>query len=183
MDGLQAHISTAKHQIELLEPSTQPVSSAPYCAVPKTSEFEEAKTDKMLNENVIKPARTKWTSLIVLAPKKDGSLQFRVSYQKLNAVTKRDSYPIPRLDKCIDSLGDVTVFSALDTNSEYWQKETDEADCNRTAFSSLHGLDHFVRMAFGLRNVPSTFLRTAEIISSAVKGQFAFVYFDDTALF
>lgn len=51
-------------------------------------------------------------------------------------MTKRDRYPIPRVDECIDSLGDAAVFSTLDANNYYFQIETDEAYRDYTAFTS-----------------------------------------------
>ena len=54
-------------------------------------------------------------------PKKDGKLRFCVDYRRLNTMTVKDSYPLPRMDECIDSLGDASVFTTLDAYSGYWQ--------------------------------------------------------------
>ena len=66
--------------------------------------------DKMLAIDVIEPATSEWAAPVVFAPKKDGLLRFCVDYRRLNAVTVRDSYPIPWMHECIDSLGDAQVF-------------------------------------------------------------------------
>lgn len=110
-------INAAKHRIELNDRNTAPVHSTPYRAGPKTRGFERVKIDKMLVGNIIEPAQTEWASPIVFAPKEDGTLRFCVDYRKLNAVTKRDSSPIPRMEECIESLDQATVFSTLDANS------------------------------------------------------------------
>ena len=78
--------------------------------------MEKKEIDNMLEKGVIEPATTDWASPIVFVPKADGSLRFCVDYRRLNAMTVRDSYPIPRMDECIDSLGSATVFSTLDCN-------------------------------------------------------------------
>ena len=72
--------------------------------------MEKKEIDKMLEKGAIEPATTDWASPIVLAPKLDGSLRFCVDYRRLNAMTVRDSYLIPRMDECIKYLGTATVF-------------------------------------------------------------------------
>ena len=79
----------------------------------------------MLQAGVIEPATSQWASPVVLVPKKDNTLLFCVDYRKLNTVTQRDSYPLPRMDDFIDFLTDVTIFTTLDCNSGYWQFEID----------------------------------------------------------
>ena len=60
--------------------------------------------DDMEENVVIRPSHSPWASLIVLVQKEDGSHQFCVDYQKLNAVTRKDAYPIPRIDDSLDTL-------------------------------------------------------------------------------
>lgn len=67
----------------------------------------------MFDHGVIEPDTAKWACPIVIESKKDGSFRFRVSFRLLNALTKRNTYSIPRMDAYIDSLGDDTVLSTL----------------------------------------------------------------------
>lgn len=138
------HIITTKHQIKLLKPTRRPLHLAPYRIGPKTSKLEKTKIGKMLEENIIEPAQTKWASLIVFAPKKDCTSRIYVDYRKCNVLTKRDSYSIPRTNECIDSLGNTAVFSILDANSGYCRIETDEADRDKTACTFPHRLYPFI---------------------------------------
>jgi hypothetical protein len=73
-------------------------------------------------------------------PKPDGSLRFCVDYRRLNAITVPETYPLPRMDECIDSLGEAVVFTTLDYNSGYWQIPVDPADREKTAFTSHFGV-------------------------------------------
>ena len=133
----------------------------------------------MLRAGVIEPTLTEWASPMFFVPKKDGTMQFCVDYRKLNAVTVRDSYPLLRMDECIDSLGDATVFTTLDCNNGYWQVEIAEKDRDKTTFASHSGLHRFLRMPFGLKNAPATFQRAVDIILYRVKWETALVYLYD----
>ena len=63
---------------------------------------------------MIRPSNSRWASPIVIACKKDGTLQMRVDYRKLNFVTKPDKFPLPRIDDLLDQLGKSKYFSTLD---------------------------------------------------------------------
>ncbi len=86
---------------------------------------------------------------MVVFPKTDGSFRFCVDCRKLNANTIRDSYPIPRMDDCIDSLGEAQLFTTLDCNPGYCQIPMHNGDRNKTAFVSHMGSYRFMRMPFG----------------------------------
>lgn len=181
-DGHLGRISVAKHRIDLMSGST-PVHSAPYRAGPKVREFQRTKINRMFEQEVLESVTTEWAAPIVFAPKKDGIMRFCVDYRRLNAIAQRDSYPIPRIDECIDSLGESTVFSTLDANSGYWKVEIDDRDKDKTAFTSHHGLYRFTRMPFGLKNAPATFQRAMDVIVAPVRWQTALVYLDDIVIF
>jgi len=110
-------------------------------------------------------------------------LRLCVDYRLLNAVSKRDSYPLPRMDECIDSLGEAKVFSTLDCNAGYWQVLIADGDCEKTAFVCHKGAYHYKRMPFGLTNAPATFQRALDIILSGVKWQSCLVYLDYVIVF
>ena len=97
--------------------STKPIHQQPYRAGPTAREHQRKEIDRILQAVVIEPATSEWASLVVLLPKKDKTLRFCVDYRKLNTVTQRDSYPLPRMYECIDFLGDATIFTRLDCNS------------------------------------------------------------------
>lgn len=181
-DGHLGRINIAKHRIEL-EPKSNPVHLAPYRAGPTVREFQVHEIEKMLSKKVNEPAQTEWVAPIVFAPMKDRSLRFWLHYRKLNNLTRRNPYPIPRMDQCIDSLGEATVFSTLNANSGYWQVEIEEHYRNKTPFPSHHNLCSFVRMPFGLKNAPGTFQQTMDVIVACVNWQFALVYLEDIVIF
>ncbi|CAN8062284.1 unnamed protein product [Agarophyton chilense] len=118
--GKLGEISATEHHIDLV-PGSRPISQPPYRAGPRTRQIEEENVSKMLEEGLIKAAQSAWASPVVLGPKPDGSLRFCIDYRKLNAVTVRDTYPLPRMDEFVDSLGEANVFTTLDANSGYWQ--------------------------------------------------------------
>ena len=175
-------INATAHRITL-EPGTRPIRSMPYRQGPAARTFVKKEIDKMLEANVIEPAASEWASPVVLAPKKDGTLRFCVDYRRLNAVTIPDTYPLPRMDDCIDSLGDATIFTTLDANSGYWQLPLDPDDRDKSTFTTFLGTFRFLRMRFGLRNAPATFQRALDIILSGVRWQTCLVYIDDVIIF
>jgi hypothetical protein len=119
--------------IELLKEFQDMFSSGPRRQRPRRlpiKQREEANKliEEMRSQGVIKPSQSPWTSPIVLVKKKDGSKRFCVDYRRLNKVTKRDSYPLPRVDTTLDAINGSSWFSTLDLKSGYWQVRTEESD-------------------------------------------------------
>ena len=180
--GELGEIRTTQHYIDLL-PGSRPVAQQPYRAGPKARELEQREVEKMLQAGVIEPSQSAWASPVVMVPKPDGTLRFCVDYRRLNAMTARDSYPLPRMDECIDSLGLAQIFTTLDCNAGYWQLPVAERDRAKTAFVCHSGLFEYVRMPFGLKNAPASFQRTLDIILSGYKWKSCLVYLDDVIIF
>ena len=74
----------------------------------------------MKQQGIVKPSCSSWASPVVLVPKKDGSTRFCVDYRHLNAVTKKDVYPLPRIVDILDTLGRAKYFTTLDFSAGYW---------------------------------------------------------------
>jgi hypothetical protein len=117
-DGRLGHVHATHHRMEL-KPGAKPVHSHPYRAGPRARKVEAAEVQRMLKAGVIEPSTAEWVSPVVLVPNPDGSMRFCIDYRSLNALTLKDSYPLPRMDECIDSLGDATIFSTLYCNKGY----------------------------------------------------------------
>ena len=88
----------------------------------------------MLDNKLIQESTSSWASPVVLVAKKNEKKRFCVDYRKLNAITKKDSYPLPRIDEMLDSLAGAKYFSTLDLMSGYWQVMMDPHDREKTAF-------------------------------------------------
>lgn len=74
-----------------------------------------------LAAGVIEPANSKCAAPVLIAPEKDGMLRFCINYRKLNAMDMKASYPVPRMDEFIDTLGDPGIFTTLDASNGYGQ--------------------------------------------------------------
>lgn len=79
-----------------------------------SQEFDNAEFKKMLLKHIIKAAQNQWVAPVVFVTKKDGALRICVDHSKQNALIGQDSYPIPRMGKCVDWLGKATLFLMLD---------------------------------------------------------------------
>ena len=146
-------------------------------------EEADGEVQKMLKQDVIEPSESPWASPVVLVRKKDNSLRYCIDYRKLNSVTVKDSYPLPRIDESLDSLGGSKFFSTLDLASGYWQIELDEDAKQKSAFCTTSGLYQFKVMPFGLTNAPATFQRLMERVLSSLQWQICLIYIDDIIIF
>ena len=106
-----------------------------------------------------------------------------MDYRKLNNLTLKDSYPLPRIDESLDTLRGAKWFSTLDLQSGYFQVEMDPKDAKKTAFTTICGLYQFKVMSFGLCNAPATFERMMEVILSGLQLETCLLYIDDVIIF
>jgi len=142
-------------------------------------ELIDEEVKKMIELGVVEESDSPWSSPIVLVRKKDGTMRFCIDYRKLNSVTKKDAYPLPRIDESFDTLGGSQYFSTLDLASGYWQVAMDEGDREKTAFTTYSGLYHFRVMPFGLATAPATFERLMDKIMRGIQWKKCLVYLDD----
>ena len=106
-----------------------------------------------------------------------------MDYRKLNEVTRKDAYPLPRIDETLEALGGAKHFTTLDLISGYWQVVVEPDDCSKTAFTTPFGLYEFTVMPFGLSNAPATFQRVMEQVLAGLPWQVCLVYLDDIIVY
>ncbi|KAJ8035952.1 hypothetical protein HOLleu_19788 [Holothuria leucospilota] len=144
-----------------------PVRQRAYRTSPSMKVEVQNQIDKLLADDVIEESQSPWSSPIVMVRKKDKTYRFCVDYRKLNALTIKDSHPLPRTDDTLDSLAGSYYFSTMDLTSGYWQIAMDDADKEKTAFNTGFGLYQFKVMPMGLSNAPPTFQRLMELVLRA----------------
>ena len=173
--------SIMKHHIET--GNAKPIKQRPRRVPLKLRSEVERQKDSMLRDGIIEPSSSPWCSPIVLAKKKDGSFRFCVDLRAVNSVTQSLPHPLPRVDDALDSLAGARFFTTLDMASGYWQVELDEADKEKTAFTTGRGLHQFRTMAFGLKNAGPTFQRLMELVLAGIDSKSCLVYIDDIIVF
>lgn len=114
--------------------------------------------------------------------KKTGGIRICIDYRELNAITKADRYPLPRIDDLLHSAKATKFMSTLDLQSGYWQIGVEKNDQDKTAFVTPFGMYKFTRMPFGLRNAPATFQRLIDRLKVSLNGLVLFAYLDDIIL-
>ena len=116
--------------------------------------------DEMLKAGVCEPASSPWNFNIVVVDKKNSvNPRITVDYRKLNAVTRKDKFPLPSIQECFDALAYNRFYAALDQSSSFYQIPIKKEDRDKTAFSTRRGQFRYRTLAMGLSNSPSIFAR------------------------
>ncbi|XP_060719718.1 retrovirus-related Pol polyprotein from transposon 412 [Tachysurus vachellii] len=169
------------HDIPLLD--NAPVRQRYRRIPPSEYEVVKAHINQLLEAQVIRESCSPYASPIVLVKKKDGSLRMCVDYRQLNSKTRKDAFPLPRIDESLDALAGARWFSTMDLASGYNQVPVTEVDRPKTAFCTPFGLFEWNRMPFGLCNAPSTFQRLMERLFGDQQCQSLLLYLDDIVVF
>lgn len=178
--------SKIKHNIRTTDEIPVYTKSYRYPYVHKNEVQTQIK--KMLDQDIIRPSNSPWSSPIWIVPKKldaSGQRKWRivVDYRKLNEKTIGDRYPLPNINDLLDKLGKCQYFTTLDLASGFHQIEMFKDDIEKTAFNTENGHYEFTRMPFGLRNAPATFQRVMDNILRGIQNERCLVYLDDIIIF
>ena len=173
--------SVVKHHIEL--ENKTPIRQRPYPTSHENKIKIKQHIDKMLDMGIIEPSTSPFSSPVILVKKAGKNDRFCVDYRKLNAVTHKDSYPLPKIQDTLDALHGAVYFSTLDMRSGYWQIELDEESKELTAFTTYAGLFHFNVVPFGITTAPSSFQRLMECILRGLNWEICLIYIDDIIVF
>ena len=150
-------IREVEFTIELL-PWTAPISIKPYRMAPTELGELKLQLQELLSIGFIRPSVSPWGAPVLFVKKRDGSLRMCIDYRRLNHVTIKNKYPLPRIDELFDQLQGAAYFSKIDLRSEYYRLLVRESDVPRTAFRTRYGHYEFLVMPFGLKNAPAMFM-------------------------
>ena len=164
-------------------PGTTPISIPPYRMAPKELEELKAQIDELRTKGFIRPSVSPWGAPALFVKKKDGSLRMCIDYRKLNRVTVKNKYPLPRIDDLFDQLGGCEFFSKIDLRSGYHQLRVKKEDIQKTAFKSRYGHYEFLVMPFGLTNAPAVFMDLMNRVFRPYLDKFVIVFIDDILIY
>ena len=166
-----------------LIPGTAPISVSPYRMAPLELRELKDQLEDLMAKHFVRPSVSPWGAPVLLVKKKDGSMRMCIDYRKLNKVTIKNKYPLPRIDDLLDQLKGACVFSKIDLRSGYHQIRVKSADVPKTAFRTRYGHYEFLVMPFGVTNAPAVFMDYMNRIFQAYLDQFVVIFIDDILIY
>jgi hypothetical protein len=163
-----------------IDPSVRPKKQRLRKMSDEKTETANAEVHRLLEANFIEPiAYPTWLANVVMVQKKSGKWRMCIDFTSLNKACPKDNFPLPRIDKIVDSAAGCEVMSLLDCFSGYHQIYMKEEDKASTSFITPFGTYCFIRMPEGLKNAGSTFSRLTKTVLESQVGRNIFTYMDD----
>ena len=172
----------AYHDVDVEK--TRPIKQHPYKVGPAKAAQMDKEVQYMYQNGFIEPSNSPWCSPCHLVPKPDGSNRFVTDFRKVNDVTRKDSYPLPRVDLLIDEVGNAKYVTKLDLMKGYWQIPLTERAKDISAFSTgspNSGLWRYLVCPFGMCNSGQTFQRFMDTVIRGLHN--TAVYVDDIIVY
>ena len=161
--------------------TTDPVSKKPYPIAMKHYEWVKTEIEKLLAAKVIHSSHSSWSVPIIVVPKGDGGKHLVIDYRALNKVTRKFTWPMPKVEDTFSKLNRAAYFTTLDLCAGYHHIPLDKSSIPKTAFNSPFGKYEYVKVPFGLAQAPAYF---QELMTSIPKDfPFAIAYLDDIIIF
>ena len=161
--------------------TANPVSQKPYPIAMKHYEWVKNEIEKLLTAKVIRSSHSSWSAPIIVVPKGDGGKCLVIDYRALNKVTRKFTWPMPKVEDIFSKLNGATYFTTLDLCTGYHRIPLDKSSIPKTAFNSPFGKYEYVKVPFGLAQAPAYF---QELMTGILKDfPFAIAYLDDIIIF
>ena len=181
-DGDLGFCDALKHSIPT---TTDKPVYLPHRQIPVQLQQEVRKClESWLKQGIIRPSKSPYASQVVIVCKKSGEIRLCVDFRKLNAISIRDSFPLPRIEEALQAVQAAVWFTSFDLAQGYLQMAMEEADIPKTAFrAGSSGLFEFTRMPFGLTNAGASFCRLMEMVIGDQQFVTLLFYLDDICIF
>ena len=144
----------------------------------------EKEVKKLLYAKIIIPLRySKWVANLVPVRKNNGEIRLCVDFRNLNRSSKKDNYPLPKMEHILQRVTGSTWMSMIDGFSGYNQIFVLPKDREKTTFTTPWGTFMYAKISFGLMNAGATFQREMDISFIREKEKFVVIYLDDITMF
>ena len=161
--------------------TANPVSQKPYPIAMKHYDWVKNEIEKLLAAKVIWSSCSSWSAPIIVVPKGDGGKHLVIDYRALNKVTRKFTWPMPKVEDIFSKLNGATYFTTLDLHAGYHHIPLDKSSIPKTAFNSPFGKYECIKVPFGLAQAPAYF---QELMTGILKDfPFAIAYLDDIIIF
>ena len=166
-----------------LEPGATPPNKPAFRLSMKERKVLEDHVREQLTKGWIQPSSSEFGAPVLFVPKPDGTMRMCIDYRALNKVTRKNKYPLPRIDDLMDNLSNAKYFSSLDLISGYHQLVLREADRPKTAFNTHIGKYEYKVLPMGLTNAPAVFQYAMNEIFADMINVNVCVYLDDILVY
>jgi hypothetical protein len=162
---------------------TAPIAQRAYRMNPQELEELKRQLADMLSKGLIRPNASPWGSPVLFVDKQDGIIRLCVDYRKLNEVTIKNKYPLPKIEDLFDQLNGAKVFFKIDLRTGYHQLKVHESDIPKTAFTTCYSLFEYTVMSFGLTNAPAYFMNLMNKVFMKFLDKFVVVFIDNILVY
>ena len=167
-----------------IPPDSNPILRPMYRYSPMEMEEMEKQIQHLIELGYIRPSQSPYGAPVLFVKKpRSTELRMVIDYRALNKLTKRNAYPLPRIDDMLDHLAGAKVFSLIDLRQAYHQCRLVNSDVPKTAFRTPLGHYEYVTLSFGLTNAPAAFQSVVNRLFAKHMYKFVMVYLDDILIF
>ncbi|GKE95789.1 putative reverse transcriptase domain-containing protein [Tanacetum coccineum] len=166
-----------------LVPGAAPVARALYRLAPFEMKELSVQLHDLLEKGFICPSSSPWGASVLFMKKKDRSFRMCIDYRKLNKLTIKNRYPLPRIDDLFDQLQGSSVYSKINLRSRYHQLRIKEEDILITALRTRYSHFEFQVMPFGLTNAPAVFMDLMNRVCKPYLDKFVIVFINDILVY
>nr|GEU73467.1 putative reverse transcriptase domain-containing protein [Tanacetum cinerariifolium] len=175
-------VRQVEFQINLI-PRAAPIARAPYRLAPSEMQELSNQLQELTYQGFIRLSTSHWGASILFVKKKDGSFRMCIDYHKLNKLTVKNRYPLPRIDDLFDQLQGSSVYSKIDQRLGYHHLRVRDDDIPKSAFKTRYGHYEFKVMPFGLTNAPAVFMDLMNRVCKPYLDKFVTIFIDDILIY